>query len=272
MDEELKKIFSENSTSYYYSSLVFPREVREDVFRFYAYVRTADDFVDDKPQQPEKLTTFRRETMENWESGGSENKIVDYFLQVARENHFEKEWVKAFLDSMAMDLEKQKYETMDETLEYIHGSAEVIGLMMANILDLPEESYESAAMLGRAMQYCNFLRDVEEDYHLGRRYLPREEMEKYNLETLEPEKVDQKKFKVFMEEQINQYFRWQREAEKGFSLIPYRERVPVILSSRLYKWTAERIYEDPSVVYEKQVRPSKTRIGLELGKSLANLE
>ena len=272
MDEELKKIFSENSTSYYYSSLVFPKEIREDVFRFYAYVRTADDFVDDKPQEPGKLKSFRRKTMENWDSGSTEDKIVNGFLQVAREKNFEKEWVEAFLDSMAMDLEKKEYTSMEETLEYIHGSAEVIGLMMARVLDLPEESHESAAMLGRAMQYCNFLRDVEEDYRLGRRYLPKDEMEKYNLETLEPGKVDERKFKVFMEEQINQYFQWQEKAEKGFSYIPYRERVPVILSSRLYKWTAHQIYENPSVVYERQVRPSKTRIGLELAKSLASLE
>lgn len=268
MDEELKEIFSSSSTSYYYSSLVFPEEVREDVFKFYAYVRTADDFVDEEPQEPGKLEQFRENTFENWEEGSSGDKIVDSFLEVAREHDFEREWVEAFIDSMAMDLEKDEYETMEETLEYIYGSAEVIGLMMANILDLPEESHENAAMLGRAMQYCNFLRDIEEDYELGRRYMPKEEMEKYNLETLEPGKVDEKKFKVFLEEQISQYFEWQKKAEEGFEYIPYRERVPVILSSRLYKWTARQIYENPGVVYQKQVRPSKIRIGIELIKSL----
>jgi len=268
MDDELKKIFSNSSTSYYYSSLFFPKEVKEDVFKFYAYVRTADDFVDEKPQEPENLEKFRKDTLDNWNSGESGDKIVDLFLEVARENNFRKEWVEAFIDSMAMDLDKEDYKTMDETLEYIHGSAEVIGLMMAKILDLPEESHESAAMLGRAMQYCNFLRDVEEDYELGRRYLPRDEMNNYNVETLQPGEVDEKKFKVFMEEQINQYFEWQRKAEEGFKYIPYRVRVPVILSSRLYKWTAKQIYDNPNVVYDRQVRPSKIRIGIELVKSL----
>lgn len=272
MDQDLKEIFSESSTSYYYSSLFFRDEVKNDVFKFYAYVRTADDFVDDEPQQPRKLEDFRDKTIENWDSGESGDKIVDYFLDIARENDFKREWVVAFLDSMAMDLDKKKYQNMEETLEYIHGSAEVIGLMMAKILDLPEDSHESAAMLGRSMQYCNFLRDVEEDYQLGRRYLPKREMEKFNLETIEPGEVDEKKFKVFMEEQVEKYFEWQRQAEKGFKYIPYRERVPVILSSRLYKWTAKQIYSDPSVVYRKKVRPTKTRIGVELMKSLASLE
>ena len=272
MDQELKEIFSNSSTSYYYSSLFFPEDVKKDVFKFYAYVRTADDFVDEEPQEPEKLQDFRDKTMENWEAGESGDKVVDYFLEVCRQNNFRQEWVEAFLDSMAMDLHKEEYQTMDKTLEYIHGSAEVIGLMMAELLDLPEESHESAAMLGRAMQYCNFLRDVEEDYRLGRRYLPQEEMERFNIETLEPGKVDEKKFEVFMKDQVEQYFEWQRQAEKGLEYIPYRERVPVILSSRLYKWTAKQIYNDPSLVYERQVRPSKTRIGIELGKSLAGLK
>ncbi|MFB6116412.1 MAG: phytoene/squalene synthase family protein [Candidatus Nanosalina sp.] len=271
MDEELKQIFSENSTSYYYSSLVFPSEVREDVFRFYAYVRTADDFVDDEPQEPEELRDFRRKTLDNWESGNPEDKIVESFLKVAREKNFERKWVKAFLDSMEMDLEKSRYETMNETLEYIYGSAEVIGLMMTRILELDEGAEDAAKMLGRAMQYCNFLRDVEEDYKLGRRYLPKEEMEKFNLETLEPGEVDEKKFNVFMEEQVKKYFKWQKNAENGFSYIPYRERVPVILSSRLYKWTANQIYADPSAVYRKKIRPSRKRIGIELAKSLAGI-
>lgn len=268
MDEEIKEIFSQGSTSYYYSSLFFPKNIREDVFKFYAYVRTADDFVDEEPQDPEGLENFRKKTFENWETGESDDKIVNYFLEVARKHEFEKRWVKAFLGSMAMDLEKQEYETLDETLEYIYGSAEVIGLMMVKILDLDEESHENAKMLGRSMQYCNFIRDIKEDRELGRRYMPKDEMEKFGLETLEKDKVDEEEFQEFIRAQIEKYQGWQREAEKGFGFIPYRVRVPVILSSRLYKWTAEKINENPGVVHEKEVRPSKTRIFLELVKSL----
>ena len=170
---------------------------------------------------------------------------------------------------MAMDLEKDDYETMDETLDYIYGSAEVIGLMMAKILNLDEESYESAKMLGRSMQFCNFLRDIKEDQEdLGRRYMPKEEMEKHGLETLEEGEFDPENFRNFMHAQLEKYEEWQREAEKGFKYIPYRTRVPVILSSRLYRWTANRIRESPEVVFEKEVRPSKLRISVELFKSL----
>ncbi|WP_414838293.1 phytoene/squalene synthase family protein [Candidatus Nanosalina sp. VS9-1] len=268
MDEELKEIFSENSTSYYYSSLVFPKNIREDVFKLYAYVRTADDFVDEKPQNAEALKEFREETFDNWESGESEDRIVNVFLEVAREKNFEKEWVEAFLDSMAADLDKEEYETLDETLEYIHGSAEVIGLMMCAILGLDEEAYRSAEMLGRSMQYCNFIRDIKEDNELGRQYLPTEEIEKHGLEGLEEDEVEKEKFEAFMENQLEKYWEWQREAEKGLKHLPYRIRVPVILSSRLYKYTAKKIEKDPMIVYREKVRPSKPRIFYELLASL----
>ena len=268
MDDEIKKIFSNNSTSYYYSSLVFPKDVREDVFKLYAYVRTADDFVDDKPQRPDKLNEMREKTFDNWEKGRSGDKVVDLFLEVARKRDFKKEWVKAFLDSMEMDLHKSEYETLDETLDYIRGSAEVIGLMMCNILELDEEAHRSAEMLGRSMQYCNFIRDIKEDNELGRRYMPTEEIEKYGLDGLEEDEVEEEKFNEFMQSQLDKYWEWQSEAEKGLKHIPYRVRVPVILSSRLYKYTAKVIEKRPMTVYDEKVRPSKLRIGFELVVSL----
>jgi len=268
MDQKIREIFSENSTSYYYSSLFFPSDVKKDVFQLYAYVRTADDFVDEPPQDEEALRELREKTFENWEQGESGNKIIDAFLETARKNDFRRDWVEAFLDSMERDFYKSEYETLDETLEYIYGSAEVIGLMMTKILDIDEESHHAAKMLGRSMQYCNFIRDIQEDNRLNRQYLPTEELEKYGLEGLERADIEQEKFEEFLRDQIEKYREWQKEAEEGFSYLPYRVRVPVILSSRIYQWTADKIEEDPMIVYSEQVRPSKLRILTELVHTL----
>lgn len=268
MDSDIETIFKQNSTSYYYSSLLFPRDVREDVFKLYSYVRKIDDFVDDLPQEKDKLERYRELTVKNWESGQTDEKIVNYFLEVARKNDFEKEWAKSFLNSMEMDTYKEEYETMGESLEYIRGSAEVIGLMMVRILELDEQAERYAELLGRSMQYCNFLRDIEEDRKLGRRYLPGEKLEDYGIESLEKEKIDEDKFEEIMREEIDRYFEWQREAEKGLKYIPYRVRVPVILSSRIYKYTAKKIREDPMRVFDEKVRPSKPEIFKQLIFSL----
>ena len=67
--------------------------------------------------------------------------VVNKFAELVEKKNFDKNWVDAFLDSMEMDIHKNSYETLNETIEYIYGSAEVIGLMMAKIMNLSKESF-----------------------------------------------------------------------------------------------------------------------------------
>ena len=48
--KEEVRIFKDASRTFYAASKLFPRAVRDEVFTLYAFVRTADDFVDCTPQ------------------------------------------------------------------------------------------------------------------------------------------------------------------------------------------------------------------------------
>src|SRR4051812_815914 len=52
-------IFRQASTTYYWSSRFFPKDVREDVFKLYSFVRIADDYVDNQPQRPVEFEALR---------------------------------------------------------------------------------------------------------------------------------------------------------------------------------------------------------------------
>jgi phytoene synthase len=255
-----KKIFDtfkEGSRTYFYSSLFFPRRVREDVFRLYAFVRTADNYVDAIPQQPEAFYAFRERYRAALEGAATEDVIIDSFAGLLRRRGFDPAWITAFLDSMEMDLDKRRYQTMDELLEYIHGSAEVIGLMMARIMGLPDAALPAAQMLGRAMQYINFIRDIHEDLQFGRIYFPLETLQRYGLSTLDKEEIRNHPdgYVAFVKEQIHRYCTWQETAEKGFHYIRKRYLIPVKTASEMYKWTAHKIRHDPFVVYRTKVKP-----------------
>jgi phytoene synthase len=56
------------------------------------------------------------------------------------------------------------------------------------------------------------------------------------------------------------YRSWQREAEKGFAMIPRRYRIPVQTASDMYEWTARCIERRPQVVFDRKVKPGKARI------------
>jgi len=261
----MNEIFKKGGKTYYYSSMFFPKDIRKDVSILYSFVRTADDFVDDIPQQEQEFYEFKSTyemALSTGENSGDE--VIDAFIDLMQRQGFDEDWTDAFLHSMEMDLVKSEYETLKDLKEYLYGSAEVIGLMMDKILKLPEESYRPARHLGRAMQYANFIRDIEEDIELDRQYFPTEDLKKHGLSSLRLSETRNKKdsFSQFIHEQVSRYERWQEVAEEGFRFIPKRYLIPIKTASDMYKWTARGIRRSPFRVYDEKLKPSKLRIVL----------
>jgi phytoene synthase len=171
---------------------------------------------------------------------------------------------------MTLDTHKNEYATLKELEEYLYGSAEVIGLIMAKLLKLPEESYATARMLGRAFQYINFIRDIAEDNVLGRCYFPQEYLKSYNISSLHYEDVIKHPilFKNFMKHELQRYYQWQEQGEEGFKFIPKRYRIPIQTASSMYRYTAKKILQDPFIVYRKKIKPSAPHI---LGSIVKNI-
>ena len=258
-----RDVFRKGSRTYFNSSLFFPPAVRDDVFVLYGFVRTADDFVDAVPQNERGFAAFKA----RWERARAgqtvDDVIVASFAELARRRDFDPAWTEAFLRSMEMDLRKRRYESLEETLEYIYGSAEVIGLFMARLMDLPAESHHGARMLGRAMQYINFVRDIAEDLSFGRTYLP---LSGSGLEDLAEETArrNPEAFAAFVRRQLDLYRGWQAEAERAYRFLPPRYLVPIKTAADMYNWTAATIAADPFVVYRRKVKPGRARILLRI--------
>ena len=264
-----EKVFKKGSRTYFTSSLFFPEEMRRDVLILYGFVRVADNFVDATPQDAAGFEGFGANYRQALAGQPSGDPIIDDYVELARRKRFDPAWTDAFLDAMRADLSRHSYDTVDQVLGYMYGSAEVIGLFMARIMDLPEETLPYARLLGRAMQYINFIRDIDEDFHLGRRYLA---LAPTALPSLDPEyaHAHPDEYRRFIDYHLGLYNGWQKEAEKGFAMIPRRYRIPIRTASDMYRWTANRIQGDPSIVFKRKVKPGKSRIILRaLGNVLA---
>ncbi len=263
-DPRLVRIFRRGSRTYFFSSIAFPPALRDDVSALYAFVRTADDFVDRPPgrQDGAGFDRFRERYAAAAAGRAGGDPVIDAFVELAARRRFRADWVEAFLDAMAQDLTQTDYATVADTLAYAYGSAEVIGLMMAAIMELPDEAYRPARMLGRAMQYINFIRDIAEDLDLGRTYLPAEALASAGLRSLDPAEAKRRApaFRRFVRGEIDRYLGWQRAADAGFHFIPRRPRVAIRTASDMYRWTADRIRAEPLIVYRRKVRPSPARI------------
>ncbi len=264
------KIFKKASKTYYVSSLFFPRKVRVDVFRLYSFVRLADNFVDDRPADSRGFMAFKDawqkqlQKSELWFSPNdtAQKRAVKNMVYLVRKYDINPEWVEAFLQAMESDLDHQKCRTLNDSLDYVYGSAEVIGLMMAKILGLPKASYKAAQTQGRAMQWVNFIRDIDEDNGLERQYFPTEQLRAYGLKDLNEETATSSPvdFNRFMRAEIDRYKKWQAQAEAGYKFIPLRKRLAIAIANNLYGWSAEVILANPLIVYERKVKPGKRQI------------
>lgn len=264
MTQTFNDIFRKSSKTYFYSSILFPKEIQHKVSRLYAFVRVADDYVDSIPQNLLAYSLFKQCYFGEVAEAASEQdtQIIKSFKALEFEVNFDPAWTKAFFDSMDMDLGLKIYKTISDTEDYIYGSAAVIGLFMAQILDLKTESYFAAENLGKAFQYINFIRDIAEDITLNRNYFPTQEMQKFGLDTLDESEVKIKasEFEDFINSQLQYYYKWQTLAESGFKFIPKRYRIAVQTASDMYKWTAKAIEKDPFIVFKKKVKPTKSQV------------
>ncbi|MDD5609684.1 MAG: phytoene/squalene synthase family protein [Ignavibacterium sp.] len=174
-----KDITHAYSTSFGWGINAFSTEYRDPIYAVYGFVRIADEIVDTFYGYDKKklLNDFSRDTYAAIEEGISTNPILNSFAAVVREYNIDIKLVESFLKSMEMDLYENSYERNDYD-EYIHGSAEVVGLMCLKVFaggnqQRYDELVHPARMLGSAFQKVNFLRDIKSDLsERGRIYLP----------------------------------------------------------------------------------------------------
>lgn len=264
---QANKVFKGGSTTYFYSSIFFPKSVRRDVALLYSFVRIADNYVDSIPQNTTGFFAFRDEYYKSiaTKEYTSDNSFINSFVDLSSRIGFDPLWAKAFLASMESDITKNRYQNFEELDTYIYGSAEVIGLYLAKLLKLPQESLVYAQKLGKAMQYINFIRDIYEDLGYNRIYIPITELTKYGIPLSSFNADDilntySKEFIHLIRAQIKLFEQWQKEAEAGFTFIPRRYLIPIKTASEMYKYTARRIADNPLIVFRKKIKPSKKRI------------
>ncbi len=271
MNQKLYSIFKKGSTTYFYSTLFFPKAIRDDVFILYSFVRVADDYVDAIPQQAEEFYAFREAYRKAWDGTPSGDVVIDSFVDLMGRCRFDPSWVDAFLASMASDLSHAPYRTIEDLETYLYGSSEVIGLMMARVMHLPDSSLDAARALGKAMQLINFIRDLEEDCRMGRTYLPADEYEACGLPGIT--EADAMKhpdeFALFIRSQIARYEEWRDLGEEGYPSIPFRFLVPIKTASDMYSWTGRVIARDPSVVFRYKVKPTPLKVVSQVARNIA---
>ena len=264
---ECKRLNSLHGKTYYLATLLLPKAKRPHVHALYGFARYADEIVDDLSSTLSASEKSR--LLKDWGDGvlndirlGTSNDHVGRALvdTVTRFNipiqHFE-----AFLHSMEMDLSITRYQSYEDLLEYVYGSAAVIGLQMVPILGASDHSaYDAAEKLGIAFQLANFIRDVSEDLDRGRIYLPQDELMDAGVtpamlaaKQLTPE------IRAALAFQISRVRRLQSEAAAGIKLLDPASQPCINAASELYCGIVDEVENIDFEIFSHRATTSKWR-------------
>ncbi len=264
--ELCRRVEKSHSRTYYFSTCLFPEGVRSHVYALYAFMRYADEIVDNPgittlDEQLVVLEAFEEETLATVAGETTSNPVLRAFANTVLACGIQTSLIKSFMKSMKMDTHVFRYPTHEDLDEYTYGSAAVVGLMMCRVVGVSDErATPHAEALGVAMQLTNFLRDVKEDWRRGRVYLPLEDLERFEYaeEELGRGVIDER-YVGLMRSEISRARKLYRLADEGICYIPRGRRYPIIVARRLYEAILDRIEAQGYDVFARRAQTSLPR-------------
>ena len=181
-------------TSFYYAFLMLPPAKRNAIVAVWDFCRAVDDAVDEavpdgewplsdtaRQKAQRELAVWRSELARSFDAGappetpqGRALKPLVSTFQLPRQPF------EDLIDGVAMDLARDRYDTIAELLEYCRRVASAVGLVCIEIFGCRDvRSREYAINLGLALQLTNIVRDVGVDLSRGRVYLPQEDLRRF---------------------------------------------------------------------------------------------
>ena len=162
--------------TYYWATRCLPAERRSAVHALYGFVRGADEIADDRGANPHS----RRSALDSWqaelerglERGSSDHPIIAALVHAGPRFGMPLDLMPRYMDAMRSDCDGPvRMVTQAQLDAYMHGTA-TVGRLVAPLLDASPRDTEQLESLGVAFQLTNLIRDVREDWSMGRVYLP----------------------------------------------------------------------------------------------------
>lgn len=180
-----KHSIARGSRSFALASRLFDPETRRRAWLLYAWCRHCDDVIDGQEggqgrvaadaDVTARLAELKQKTHAALSEKKSDISAFGAISMVASETRMPDAYPLAHLAGYAMDVHERRFHHIEDTLDYCHHVAGVVGEMMAVVMGVAPENRDlliRAADLGIAFQLTNIARDVFDDAALGRCYLP----------------------------------------------------------------------------------------------------
>jgi 15-cis-phytoene synthase len=175
---EVERLTRQRARNFAYGIMLLPRPKRRAIAAIYAYARRVDDIADGSLPPGEKRDRLERLRGNLTEAPGEDATLVA-LADARRRFPIPSDALTALIDGGVQDTEQSRYADFDELRVYCSRVAGAVGRACVAVYGADEP--ERAETLGIALQLINIIRDVAEDWRLGRVYLPQDELARYGV-------------------------------------------------------------------------------------------
>jgi 15-cis-phytoene synthase len=181
--EYCRKIARTAARNFYYGFALLPPAKRDALCALYAFMRCADDISDSDHEVNDKRHRLKAwgATLDRALAGDfNGNPIFPAFYDTVTKYSIPAAYFHDLMSGAEMDLTTNRYATFDLLRHYCYCVAGTVGLCCVHVFGFRDPAaLELAPKLGIAFQLTNILRDVPEDFAMGRVYLPQEDLQRF---------------------------------------------------------------------------------------------
>ena len=183
---EVVRITRREARNFAWGIAVLPRPKRLAVAALYAFARRVDDIADDAALAAEE----RRRGLEGCRAAvealpkvPAGDPVLVALADTTARYPVPRSALLDLVSGGLMDVDKTRYAAWADLEEYCRCVAGAVGLACTAVYGPsdPAAAEPRAEALGLALQQINIMRDVAEDWRLGRVYIPQDELERFGV-------------------------------------------------------------------------------------------
>jgi squalene synthase HpnC len=285
--DECHRIARAAHSNFYYAFYVLPKQKRDGLAALYAFMRLVDDVADeghDISAKQRGLADWRAALDDaitgqahlvdgsaalNNQSPAGANEVLPALVDTMQRYNMPARYLHDLISGAEMDLTLRSYPTFDRLREYCYRVAGTVGLTCTHVFGFRDpRALDLAEKLGLAFQLTNIIRDVHEDYAVGRVYLPEEDLARYGVS---PQDFGNREATLGVREllrfEADRAWQCYEEGSALFGLIEPESRGALWLLVHTYSALLARIESVDFAVFGERVRLSKPEKMLFIAKA-----
>ncbi|MGB7285119.1 MAG: squalene synthase HpnC [Candidatus Acidiferrum sp.] len=285
--DECHRIARAAHSNFYYAFYLLPKQKRDGLAALYAFMRLVDDVADeghDISAKQRGLADWRAALDDaitgqlhlvdgsaalSSQSPAGATEVLPALVDTMQRYKMPARYLHDLISGAEMDLTLRSYPTFDRLREYCYRVAGTVGLTCTHVFGFHDpRALDLAEKLGLAFQLTNIIRDVHEDYSVGRVYLPEEDLARY---AVSPQDFGKSEATLGVREllrfEADRAWLNYEEGSKLFGLIDPESRGALWLLVHTYSALLARIESLDFAVFGERVRLSKPEKMLFIAKA-----